>query len=84
MFDSSYERAQAGIVLLKGAIFQLLESSPNGLRNVDIGKTLGIYDGHQGHEGHISRTLLAIMEREGVVESDENKLWRIRVHRPTE
>ena len=35
---------------------------------VDIGRGLGIYGGHVNHEGHIPRTLLSIMESEGVVE----------------
>ena len=60
--ETSYFKAQHGIILIKDAIYVLLkEQFPKGLRNVDIGKSLGIYSGHKGHEGHISRTVLEIM-----------------------
>jgi hypothetical protein len=41
---------------LKGAVYELLESSDSPLSNAEIGRRLGIYQGHVGHEGHISRT----------------------------
>jgi len=44
----------------------------------DIDRTLGIYSGHKGHEGHIPRTLLAIMEAEGTVEQVSDKKWKIK------
>lgn len=48
------------------------------MRNIDVGRALGIYMGHVEHEGHIPRTLLAIMEAEGVVEQDKaTKTWRL-------
>ena len=54
---------------LKSAVYRvLLDAAPDGLKNVDVGKTLGIHAGHLRHEGHIPRTLLVIMESEGVVE----------------
>lgn len=76
---SPYEKAQLAITQLKGAIHELLETGPDsGLRNADIGRALGIYAGHQGHEGHVPRTILAIMEREGVVLQDSGtKCWRL-------
>jgi hypothetical protein len=75
-----YRTAQHAIADLKVAILQTLEDGPpEGLSNAVIGRGLGIYMGHVGHEGHIPRTLLAVMESEGVVVQDaENKLWRIR------
>jgi hypothetical protein len=75
-----YRLAQAAIAQLKGAIHQVLGGAPEaGLKNVDIGRLLGIYMGHVEHEGHIPRTLLSAMESEGVVEQDkETKAWRLR------
>jgi hypothetical protein len=74
-----YALAQAAIAQLKSAIHLLLAESPDGLKNVEIGRLLGILTGHIGHEGHIPRTLLAIMEAEAVVEQDPaTKLWRLR------
>ena len=65
--------------MLKSAVRTVLESAPEeGLRNVDIGKSLGIY---MGHVGHISRTLLAMLDDEGVAEQHgKEKLWRLRKH----
>ena len=76
----AYAKAQTAIADLKAAIYcVLLEAVPYGLKNVDIGRALGIYSGHMRHEGHISRTLLAIMENEGVVEQDsDTKSWRLK------
>ena len=72
----AYQLAQSGMASLKSAIFSLLDQcGDDGLRNVDIGKALGIYGGHIGHEGHIPRTVLAIMESEGVVVQRADKKW---------
>ena len=79
MKNNAYYQAQKGLALLKSAIYELLaEKHPLGLRNVDIGKALGIYYGHIGHEGHIPRTLLEIMQTEGVIEQKEDKKWYIK------
>jgi len=49
------------------------------LTNAEIGRSLGIYAGHVDHEGHIPRTLLALMEKEGVVQQDPaSKRWKIK------
>ena len=78
--NNAYQIAQIAMAELKSAIYLILcESGAEGMRNVDIGRALGIYKGHIEHEGHISRTLLAIMEDEGVVTQDKgSKLWRPR------
>ena len=75
-----YVKSQHAIAELKGAVLDLLGSHPNGLSNADIGRTLGIYQGHSsGQEGHISRTLLELLQVEGVVAQDKKtKLWRLR------
>jgi hypothetical protein len=75
-----YVLAQDAMAKLREAIYILLqESDQPGLKNAQIGRALGIYSGHERHEGHISRTILALMEAEGVVEQDTGtKCWRIR------
>lgn len=75
-----YSLAQRAMADLKAAIYLLLQNGPpGGMRNAEIGRALGIYAGHVEHEGHIPRTLLALMEREGVVEQDpESKRWILR------
>ena len=64
---------------LKGAVFELLAASKGGLTNAEVGRQLGIYQGHVGHEGHISRTLLGMLEAEQVITQDEKtKKWFLR------
>jgi hypothetical protein len=78
MSEHPYTMAQVAMAQLKGAVRILLSSNPHGLKNHEIGRALGIYMGHIEHEGHIPRTLLAIMQGEGVVEQDEKtKAWRL-------
>ena len=80
--EHPYQTAQLAIAQLKSAIHSVLELAPEqGLRNVDIGHLLGIYSGHAEHEGHISRSLLAQMENEGVVQQDsDTKHWTLKHH----
>ncbi len=77
-----YRRAQRAIADLKSAVRATIQKGPpEGMANVEIGKTLGIYTGHVGHEGHIPRTILAMLEDEGVVEQDEDtKRWSLVDH----
>lgn len=78
-FDA-YQLAQRAIADLKSSVLKLLIQAPSdGMKNAEIGRSLGIYGGHVGHEGHISRTILAQMEIEGVVEQNkETKKWTIK------
>lgn len=73
----AYQLAQHALADLKTAVAMVLESAgERGLRNVDIGRALGIYAEHVGHEGHIPRTLLEMMAHEGVVrQNKESQLW---------
>ena len=82
LIDAAYMQAQTAMATLKAAVRTvLLCGSQDGMKNAEIGRTLGIYSGHVDHEGHISRTVLAMMEREGVVEQNETtKKWRLRRH----
>ncbi len=81
MQKDEYVKAQLALAELKGAVVAILERNGGGMTNAAIGRSLGIYAGHKGHEGHIPRTLLAMLEHEGVVEqSDKNQTWSIRHH----
>lgn len=63
MNSKAYQLAQSDIADLKSAVFISLEKRGiNGLTSAELGKSLGIYSGHIGHEGHISRTLLSLLE----------------------
>jgi DNA-binding IclR family transcriptional regulator len=82
LVDAAYSQAQTAMANLKASVRTVLLNGPEeGMKNAELGRTLGIYSGHVDHEGHISRTILALMEREGVVEQDEaSKKWRLRRH----
>lgn len=73
----AYIEAQRAIVALKAAILTVISgSNSEGVRNAEIGRQLGIYGGHVGHEGHIPRTILAQLQTEGVVRQDPaSKRW---------
>lgn len=77
-----YHRAQVAMAEMKAAVHDLLLAAPpQGLTNAEIGRSLGIYGGHVGHEGHISRTILALLESEGVAhQSAADKHWTIRTY----
>ena len=74
---SPYERAQNAMAQLRIAVHEFMEQAPaEGMSNAEIGRSLGIYMGHKGHQGHVSRTILALMEIEGVVTQDgESRRW---------
>ena len=78
----AYLVAQEAMARLKSAVRATLENGPaDGMTNVQIGKTLGIYAGHIGHVGHIPRTMLALLESEGVVaQLEEGKKWVLIRH----
>ena len=77
----AYQLAQEAMAGLKSSVYLLLQGSTEGLSNAAIGRSLGIYLGHRGHEGHISRTILSLMQAEGVAEQDPaTKAWKLRRH----
>ena len=80
MNSKAYQLAQSAIADLKSTVFiSLEERGINGLTNAELGKSLVIYSGHIGHEGHISRTLLSLLESENVVFQEENsKRWFLK------
>ncbi len=59
----AYQLAQRAMTDLKTAILKLLAmGDETGLRNADIGRSLGIYTGHEQHEGHIPRIVQSSIE----------------------
>jgi hypothetical protein len=72
-----YLQAQHAVAELKSAVLGVVVSAgKSGLKNSQIGRTLGIYAGHVKHEGHISRTVLAMLESEGLLHQDPaTKKW---------
>lgn len=83
--SSAYFLAQHAIADLKTAVLQTVTSGPkSGLTNAELGRSLGIYMGHVRHEGHISRTILNILQGEGVIEQNsKTKRWKLKSHGPS-
>jgi hypothetical protein len=80
----AYRRAQLAMAELKACVLQLIsDAPPPGLRNADIGRALGIYGGHKGHEGHVSRTILEILASEGLITQNASKRWQINQSKTT-
>ena len=74
-----YTRAQRALAELKGVVFELITDSAKGISNAEIGRRLGIYGGHSGQVGHISRTILELLEKDEIVHQDaKTKLWSLR------
>ena len=75
----AYEMAQRAMADLKAAVRMVLAVAPSeGMQNAEIGRALGIYQGHVGHEGHISRSLLAALQTQGVADQDtDTKKWKL-------
>lgn len=79
MNANEYMQAQVAMANLKAAVLSLLQRTSGGLTNAVIGRSLGIYAGHKGHEGHISRTILGMLEAEGLVEQNgSDQTWSVR------
>ena len=80
----AYRRAQRAIAELKSATVDLLATAgPEGLRNAQIGRLLGIYQGHVRHQGHISRTILEMLQADGIAEQKgQAGPWQIRQQPP--
>jgi hypothetical protein len=76
----AYRRAQRALADLKAAAAEILTTAgPDGLRNSQVGRLLGIYRGHVNHQGHISRTVLEMLQEDGVAEQKfGGGPWRLR------
>lgn len=72
--------AQRAIADLMAAVFSAVCRNL-ALTNAQLGRMMGIYSGHVGHEGRISRTLLGLLEKEGVIEqNNSDKTWHPTDH----
>ena len=71
--------AQKGLVEIKSAVLGYLKlNADRSLKNVEIGRALGIYGGHVGHEGHISRLALELLKADGLVDQSPDKSWHLK------
>jgi hypothetical protein len=74
----AYHLSQSALADLKSAILAVLSANDGPMKNADLGRLLGLYHGHIGHQGHITRTLLELMKSDGVVhQSEDTKEWSV-------
>lgn len=76
----AYEMAQEAVTQMKSAIIRLLADNPEGLRNSDIGRMLGVNaDFLDDQQGWFPYTVLKIMELERTVEQKKPRgPWTLR------
>lgn len=71
--SNPHELAQAGRRQIEDAILRLLDANPQGLRNVDIARALGLSFEFGGkYKNHITHGSLGSLENRGLVSRDEN------------
>lgn len=75
----AYELAQEAVSLMKSAIIRILADSPEGLKNSEIGRRLGVNaDFLDDQQGWFQYTVLKIMELERTVEQTKPRgPWRL-------
>jgi len=75
----AYQMAQQAVSLMKIAIVRLLSESPEGLKNSDIGRRLGVNGDHLGGQpGWFPWTVLKMMELDRTVEQPVPKgPWKL-------
>ncbi|MBX3111948.1 MAG: hypothetical protein KF857_08060 [Fimbriimonadaceae bacterium] len=75
----AYELAQEAVSLMKSAIIRVLADHPEGLKNSEIGRRLGVNaDFLDDQQGWFQYTVLKIMELERTVEQPKSRgPWRL-------
>ncbi|HOK96901.1 MAG TPA: hypothetical protein PK052_06765 [Anaerohalosphaeraceae bacterium] len=70
------EKAQKGLSLLKEAIVEIIESHPNGIRNVDIADLLEIHSDYSGgNKDFLSWSIIGLLLNEGKIERKGKKYY---------
>lgn len=72
--DGCYEKAQMGLAILKSAVMELAKSNPEGIKNSDAAKYLGLQSDYGGgSKDYLSYSLLGILMKEGRIVRNEKK-----------
>ena len=74
------ELAQSGLKQIKESILQFLEAHPDGLRNVDIARGLGLSSDFRGsYRNYMTYTILTSLMGQGRINRDsETRLYFIQ------
>lgn len=72
--DGCYEKAQMGLEIMKSAVMEFAKANPDGVRNSDIAKYLGMQsDYNGGAKDYLSYSLLGMLMKEGKVARTDKK-----------
>ena len=72
--DGCYEKAQMALGLLKSAVMELAKANPEGIKNSDAAKYLGLQSDYGGgSKDYLSYSILGILIKEGRMERNEKK-----------
>ena len=73
--EGCYEKAQMGVELLKAATMEFAKANPEGIRNSDVAKYLGLQSDYGGGaKDYLSYSILGILIKEGrIVRTDKKK-----------
>jgi hypothetical protein len=78
---NNYEKAQAGLEMLKGAILSELEQHPHGMTNAEIVHKLGLESDFGGsYRNYLSWSILGVLLGEGKVKCTgerQNKTYHL-------
>ena len=72
--DGCYEKAQMGLDILKSAVMELAKANPEGIKNSDAAKYLGLQSDYGGgSKDYLSYSVLGILMKEGRMVRNEKK-----------
>jgi hypothetical protein len=72
--DGCYEKAQMGLDLLKSAVMELAKANPDGIKNSDAAKYLGLQSDYGGgSKDYLSYSVLGILMKEGRLKRNNKK-----------
>lgn len=72
--DGCYEKAQMGLDILKAAVMELAKANPEGIKNSDAAKYLGLQSDYGGgSKDYLSYSILGILMKEARMERNEKK-----------
>lgn len=72
--EGCYEKAQMGLDILKSAVMELAKANPEGIKNSDAAKYLGLQSDYGGgSKDYLSYSILGILMKEGRMVRDEKR-----------
>ena len=76
----SYENAQTGLYLLKSAILDVIEANPEGIKNSELTRLLGLESDFNGNQrNYLTYSVLGLLIKENRVYRDElTKKFRLK------